>query len=216
MPWLAKLGGAGCTGFVAHPEEITLSVKRFVAWPVIFALLSTPALSILVAQNAPSKKPAKLDDQVLALSREIHHQILVLPFYSVFDSIRFTMDGHNVTLAGQVLRRNMKEQAEAAVKSVEGVGVVVNKIEILPASPSDDDLRRAIYRAIYEDSTLARYATQDVPPVHIIVDNGVVSLEGSIDSLSDKNLAGARAGGVANGGSVKNNLVVHAKESAAE
>ncbi|MGB7731935.1 MAG: BON domain-containing protein [Candidatus Acidiferrum sp.] len=201
---------------MAHPEEITLSVKRFVAWPVIFALLSTPALSILVAQNAPSKKPAKLDDQVLALSREIHHQILVLPFYSVFDSIRFTMDGHNVTLAGQVLRRNMKEQAEAAVKSVEGVGVVVNKIEILPASPSDDDLRRAIYRAIYEDSTLARYATQDVPPVHIIVDNGVVSLEGSIDSLSDKNLAGARAGGVANGGSVKNNLVVHAKESAAE
>jgi osmotically-inducible protein OsmY len=201
---------------VAHPEEITLSVKRFLTWLVIFALLATPALSAFAAQNATSKKQTKIDDQVPALSREIHHQIHFLPFYSVFDSVRFTMDGHNVTLTGQVLRRNLKEQAEAAVKSVEGVGVVVNKIEVLPASPSDDDLRRAIYRAIYEDSTLARYATQDVPPVHIIVNNGVVSLEGSIDSLSDKNLAGARAGSVANVGSVKNNLVVHAKESAAE
>ncbi|MGB2634972.1 MAG: BON domain-containing protein [Candidatus Acidiferrum sp.] len=191
-------------------------MKRFVAWPVIFALLCTPALSVLAAQNTPSKKPVKTDEQVPVLSREIHHQILVLPFYSVFDSIRFTMDGHNVILTGQVLRRNLKEQAEAAVKNMEGIGVVVNKIEILPASPSDDDLRNAIYRAVYEDSTLARYATQDVPPVHIIVNNGAVSLEGSIDSLADKNLAGARAGSVANVGSVKNNLMVHAKESAAE
>ncbi len=201
---------------MAHPEEITLSLKRFGTFPVIFALLSTPALSAAGAQNTPSKKSNKTDDQVPALSREIHHQILVLPFYSVFDSVRFTMDGHNVILTGQVLRRNLKEQAEAAVKSVEGVGVVVNKIEILPASPSDDDLRNTIYRAIYEDSTLARYATQDVPPIHIIVNNGTVSLEGSIDSLSDKNLAGVRAGGVANIGSVKNNLVVHPKVSAAE
>jgi hyperosmotically inducible periplasmic protein len=201
---------------VAHPEEITLSMKRFLTWPVIFALLSMPILPALAEQNTPTKRPTKTDDQVPALSREIHHQILVLPFYSVFDSIRFAMNGHNVILTGQVLRRNLKEQAEAAVKSVEGVGVVVNKIEILPASPSDDDLRRAIYRAVYEDSTLARYATQDVPPVHIIVNNGAVSLEGSIDSLSDKNLAEARAGSVSSVASVKNNLVVHPKESAAE
>jgi hyperosmotically inducible periplasmic protein len=191
-------------------------MQRFAIWPVVFALLSTPVLSVLAGQNAPSKKPAKADEQVPSLSREIHHQILVLPFYSVFDSISFTMNGHNVILTGQVLRRNLKAQAEAAVKSVEGVEVVVNKIEILPASPSDDDLRNAIYRAIYEDSTLARYAIENVPPVHIIVNNGAVSLEGSIDSLSDKSLAGARAGSVANIASVKNNLVVHPKQSAAE
>lgn len=197
-------------------------MKRAVIWPVIigpviFALLSTPTPSPFAAQNTASNKATKSADPALpALSREIHHQILVLPFYSVFDSIRFTMDGRNVILSGQVLRRNLKEQAEAAVKSLEGVGVVVNKIEILPASASDDELRRAIYRAIYEDSTLARYATQNIPPVHIIVNNGAVSLEGSIDSDEDKNLAEARAESVAKVGRVRNNLVVHVKESAAE
>ena len=196
-------------------------MKRAVIWPVIFgpvifALLSTPTRPAFAAQNTASNKATKSADPAPALSREIHHQILVLPFYSVFDSIRFTMDGRNVILSGQVLRRNLKEQAEAAVKSLEGVGVVSNKIEILPASASDDELRRAIYRAIYEDSTLARYATQNIPPVHIIVNNGAVSLEGSIDSDSDKNLAEARAESVAKVGRVKNNLVVHVKESAAE
>jgi hyperosmotically inducible periplasmic protein len=159
-------------------------------------------------QTSDKKTAASEEAPNVSLSREIHHQILVLPFYSVFDSIKFSLDGHKVTLTGQVLRRNLKEHAEAAIKSIEGVDAVVNQIEVLPPSPSDDDLRDAVYRALYEDSTLARYAIQNIPPVHIIVKNGMVTLEGSIDSVSDKTLAATRAGSVTNVSAVKNNLVV--------
>jgi osmotically-inducible protein OsmY len=198
-------------GMRLHP------MRRIATWTARFALLSAMALATLPAQNSTKVKPAKTEDKAPnTLSREIHHQILVLPFYSVFDSISFTLQGNNVTLTGQVLRHKLKDHAEASVKSIEGVGVVVNQIEILPVSPSDDDLRRAVYHALYEDSTLARYAIQTVPPIHIIVKNGGVSLEGIVDSLSDKNLAATRAGSAANGLSIRNNLVVHPQDSAAE
>ncbi|HTQ98124.1 MAG TPA: BON domain-containing protein, partial [Candidatus Acidoferrum sp.] len=148
-------------------------------------------------QTAPVKKTVLADEkQPLSLSREIHHQLLVLPFYSVFDSIHFTLEGHKVTLSGQVMRRSLKENAEGAVKSIEGVEVVVNQIEVLPPSGSDDDIRDAVYRALYEDELLARYAIQNIPPIHIIVKNGAVALEGAVDSASDKALASKRAGSV--------------------
>lgn len=185
----------------------------------IFALLlAAIALAALSAAQAPSaKKPTKPEENYASsLPREIRHQLLLLPYYSVFDNITFTLKGAIVTLSGQVVRPTLKAHAEAAVKSIEGVGAVVNQIEILPASPADDELRRAIYRAIFEDSALARYAVQAVPPIHIIVKNGNVTLEGSVDSASDKNLAAARAGGVTNVLDVKNNLVVRAKGSAGE
>jgi hyperosmotically inducible periplasmic protein len=193
-------------------------------WPLIrragfcAALLVANAGMLAGQQSAPTKKPASSapESPGASLSHEIRHQILVLPFYSVFDSINFTLDGHRVTLTGQVLRRSLKEHAEAAVKSIEGVAVVVNQIEVLPVSPSDDDLRDAVYRAIYEDSTLERYAIQSIPPVHIIVKNGAVTLEGAVDTPSDKNLAAARAGSAAKGVSIKNDLLVHAPGSAAE
>jgi hyperosmotically inducible protein len=174
---------------------------------------AAPQVRTISTQSAP--KPSKSDDRYSsALSREIHHQILVLPFYSVFDFINATVETGKVTLTGQVLRRTLKEHAEAAVRSIEGVTVVVNQIEVLPVAASDDDLRGAIYRAIYENPTLARYAIQNIPPIHIIVKNGNVALEGSVDSSSDKTLATARAASVANVLSVKNDLMVHPKESA--
>jgi hyperosmotically inducible protein len=192
-------------------------MSRFGIWLALLALISAPAIPALSAQPAPSGKTQKSAEKATpALSREIHRQILLLPFYSVFDFIDFTLEGKKVILTGQVLRRTLKENAEAAVKSIEGVDSVVNQIEILPTSPSDDDVRTAVYRALYEDSALAHYAVQNVPPLHIIVNNGNVVLVGSVDSLSDKNLAGYRAGSVANVHGVKNNLVVHAKESGAE
>jgi hyperosmotically inducible protein len=185
--------------------------------PAVFALFSVLAMPVLAAQTASTKKPSKPEEKYpSSLSREIHHQLIVLPFYSVFDSIAFTIDGKKVTLTGQVVRHTLKEHAEAAIKSIEGVESVVNRIEILPTSPADDDLRRAVYRAVYEDPTLARYAVPPIPSVHIIVKNGNVALEGSINSDADKNLAASRAGGVANVLSVKNNLVVQPKGSAAE
>jgi BON domain-containing protein len=187
------------------------------SWFAATALLGSLVIPPGSGQTVPanSARPAT-DNAATSLSREIHHQILVLPFYSVFDSINFTLEGHKVTLTGQVLRRTLKENAEGAVKSIEGVNAVVNQIEVLPTSPADDDTRRAVYRALYEDSTLQRYAVQNVPPVHIIVKNGGVTLEGSVDSAADKNLAGARAGSVPNTSGVKNNLVVHAKETASQ
>jgi hyperosmotically inducible periplasmic protein len=193
-------------------------MRRIGRWFAAAALLGSLVTRLGAGQTVPVKSPAKpaTDNATTSLSREIHHQILVLPFYSVFDSINFTLEGHKVTLTGEVLRRTLKENAEGAVKSIEGVNVVVNQIEVLPTSPTDDDTRRALYRALYEDPTLQRYAVQTVPPVHIIVKNGSVALEGTVDSAADKNLAGARAGSVPNISGVKNDLVVHAKETASQ
>jgi hyperosmotically inducible protein len=173
-----------------------------------------PALS---AQRATVKKPQAEEKYPTTLTREIQHQILMLPFYSVFDSITFRIDGNKVTLHGQVVRHTLKDHAEAAVKSLEGVNSVVNEIEVLPVSPADDELRRSAYRALYEDSDLARYAVQAVPAIHIIVKNGNVALEGFVGSETDKNRAALRADSVPKAVSVKNNLVVvQAKGSSAE
>jgi hyperosmotically inducible periplasmic protein len=192
-------------------------MRRFAIWPAVVTQLLALATPALLAQTSPAQKPPKDEEKhPPSLSREIHHQILVLPFYSVFDSIAFTLDGSKVTLTGQVVRPTLKEHAEAAVKSIEGVGVVIDRIEVLPVSPADDDLRRAAYRSLYEDSTLALYAVQTVPSIHILVKNGNVTLEGSVNSVSDKTLAGVRAGAAANVLSVKNNLLVLPKGSAAE
>jgi hyperosmotically inducible periplasmic protein len=142
------------------------------------------------------------------LIKEVRHQLVMLPYYSVFDNLAYKVDGDTVTLYGQVTRPTLKSDAEAAVKSIEGVASVVNNVEVLPLSPMDDQLRRAVYRAIYGESGLSRYSIQAVPSIHIIVKNGNVTLEGVVDSESDKNLANLRASQVPNVFSVKNNLVV--------
>jgi hyperosmotically inducible protein len=102
----------------------------------------------------------------------------------------------------------LKSDAENVVKRIEGVEHVNNQIEVLPVSPNDDRIRRAVFRAIYSDPTMDRYAIQAVPPIHIIVKNGNVSLEGVVATEADKNIAGSRANGVSGVFSVKNNLRV--------
>ncbi|MFI5058697.1 MAG: BON domain-containing protein [Candidatus Acidiferrales bacterium] len=142
------------------------------------------------------------------LAKEVRHQLLLLPYYSVFDNLAFKVEEDKVTLSGQVVRPTLKSDAEAAVKSIEGVATVVNNIEVLPISAMDDQLRRAVYRAIYMDSALFRYGESAVPSIHIIVKNGNVTLVGVVDNESDKNLANLRANGVPNVFSVKNDLAV--------
>jgi hyperosmotically inducible periplasmic protein len=142
------------------------------------------------------------------LVREVRHQLLLLPYYSVFDNLAFKVDGDHVTLEGQVSNPTLKHDAEGVVKSIEGVSGVTNNIEVLPTSPMDDQLRRALYRAIYGDPTLSKYGWSAMPSIHIIVKNGHVTLEGVVDNETDKNLAGLRANGVPNVFEVKNNLVV--------
>ena len=167
----------------------------------------------VAAQSAPGEKPAKVDENLV---RVVHHQILMLPYYSVFDNVVFTIDGSKVTLSGQVVRLTLKQHAEAAVKSIEGVLVVVNTIEVLPKSPADDEMRREVYRAIFEDEVLKQYAVQAVPSIHIIVKKGAVALEGTVNDAADKELAAKKAGTVPGVQNVANHLVVHETESAAK
>lgn len=182
-----------------------------------FTLAAMAGALIAQAQRPSARKPESVEEKYTStLAHELHHQIQVLPFYSVFDYIGYRLEGGKVTLTGEVLRPTLKESAEAAVKSLEGVAVVVNQIERLPASSGDDELRRAVYRAIYEGPVLARYAVQTIPAIHIVVKNGNVSLEGVVESATDKTLAGTRASSVAKATNIRNNLMVQGKESAGQ
>src|SRR3984893_14119047 len=163
-------------------------------------------ISLSHTSAAPQKQNEPKVEQNLI--KETRHQLVLLPYYSVFDNLSFQVQGSKVVLMGQVVRPSLKSDAEAAVKSVEGVTAVENNIEVLPPSPMDDQLRRAVFRAIYSEPQLSRYAESAVPSIHIIVKNGNVTLEGVADNEADKNVAGLRANGVPNVFSVKNNLVV--------
>jgi hyperosmotically inducible protein len=142
------------------------------------------------------------------LIREVRHQLVLLPYYSVFDNLAFRVEGDTIILEGQVVRPTLKSDAEGVVKRIEGVGKVVNNIEVLPVSPMDDQLRRAVYRVIFSEPALSRYSESAVPSIHIIVKNGNVTLVGVVDSEGDKNLVNLRVNGVPNVFSVKNELVV--------
>ena len=142
------------------------------------------------------------------ITKEVRHELVMLPFLSVFDNLAYKVDGYQVTLLGQVVRPSLKSDAENAVKRIEGVEKVVNEIEVLPTSPMDDQLRRQLFRAIYAYPALQRYALPTIKPIRIIVKNGHVSLEGVVDRDSDKNLVGLRANGVPGVFSVSNNLTV--------
>src|SRR4029077_14478538 len=184
--------------------------QKFAHLFVIALILAAPSLR---AQHPAAANPATATPKAeeSELSHEIRHQLFVLPYYSVFDYITFTLDGDKVTLTGYVLRPTLRANAEAAVKSREGVSSIKNLIEVLPKSSTDDDSRRAVYRAVFEDSTLQRYAVSEVPVIHILLRNGEVTLEGVVSTDAEKNLASTRASGVSGVTSVKNNISVRPK-----
>jgi hyperosmotically inducible periplasmic protein len=172
-----------------------------------------------VAQNAPSSM--QRDPQAAPMQRdqpsarsqeriqkEVRHELLMLPWFGVFDNISYKVDGYNVTLYGQVVRPSLKSDAENVVKHIEGVERVDNKIEVLPPSPMDDRLRIQLFHAIYGYEPLQKYALGVQKPIRIIVNNGHVTLEGVVDNEADKNAAGIRANGVPGIFSVTNNLQV--------
>src|SRR4051812_5330145 len=147
------------------------------------------------------------------LTREVRHELVMLPYYGVFDNLAYRVDGSTVTLMGQVTRPTLKSDAENVVKDIEGVERVNNQIEVLPLSPMDDRIRIAEFRAIYSAPGLDRLAMQAVPPVHIIVNNGKVTLEGVVANEADKNMAGIKANGVSGVFSVTNTLRVESRDS---
>lgn len=175
---------------------------------LVFAASLAPAPYALGAQPKDAGRQRSEAVNPDTLAKEVRHELVMLPYYSAFDNLAFRVDGDTVTLEGQVVRPVLKSDAQAAVKNIGGVTTIVNNIEVLPLSFMDDQLRRAVYRTIYRDSSLFRYGFQPVAAIHIIVKNGNVTLEGVVDNTSDKNLANIRASQVANVFSVKNDLVV--------
>jgi hyperosmotically inducible periplasmic protein len=114
-----------------------------------------------------------------------------------------------VTITGDTYNDVARDSALAIIARTPGVKDVVNEAKVLPTSIFDDSLRIRMARVIYRDSVLGRYATDPVDPIRIVVDNGHVTLYGTVQSTMDKNIAGIRAGSVPGAFSVENKLVVN-------
>jgi len=164
------------------------------------------------AKESRDRAKSPEDRALTGLAREVRHELVMLPYYGVFDNLSFKVEGNTISLYGQVTRPTLKSSAERVVKDIEGVEKVVNNIEVLPLSPNDDQIRLAMYRTIYGHAALNRYALQAVPPVHIIVKNGNVTLEGVVATQMDKQIAEVQARSVPGVFSVTNNLRVEQRE----
>jgi hyperosmotically inducible protein len=173
----------------------------------VFAIAFAVALTSM-ALPVWAQQPEVSPKAVERIQKAVRHELVMLPFLTVFDNLAFKVDGYNVTLLGQITNPTLKYDAEKAVKRIEGVEKVDNQIEVLPAAPMDDRLRKKLYRAIYGDPVMQRYAMPVLKPIRIVVSNGHVTLEGVVDSEADKNIAGMRARGVPGTFSVTNNLMV--------
>jgi hyperosmotically inducible protein len=152
-------------------------------------------------KNIPNGKMQTIDN-------EVRHELIMLPYYGVFDYFQFKVDGSKVTLLGYAREPWLKRDAGAAVKSIEGVQSVDNQIKVLPVSPFDDQIRVAAYRAIYGNENFWNYAIMAVPSIHIVVNNGNITLEGVVGSELDKTLAYHQVSGIAGVFSVTNDLRV--------
>jgi hyperosmotically inducible protein len=167
-------------------------------------ILLSAALIASQAVAAPDRSPLTGD---LRIRQEVRKELVTLPYYNLFDTLSYQVDGDTVTLTGKVTRPTLKSSAENVVKNIEGVNTVNNQIQVLPLSPNDDQLRRALYQSIYGHSVLQTLAIRAVPPIHIIVENGNVTLEGYVANSMQKNIAGIQANSVAGVFSVTNHLM---------
>jgi hyperosmotically inducible periplasmic protein len=176
---------------------------------LVIAFMTLSAFASVFVSEAIAQKDSK-KDPYNRLIQQVRRELVTLPYYGVFDWLEFEVRPDNsVVLRGQVIRPTTKSDAENRVKDVDGVKQVINEIEVLPLSPSDDRLRLALYRSLYDwDSPLFRYATQSIPPIHIIVKNGRAVLKGIVATKADSDLAFIRARGVLGLFDVKNELQV--------
>lgn len=142
------------------------------------------------------------------ISSQVRHELAMLPWYGVFDSVGYQVNGTEVTLTGQVTSEHAvtRDDAEHFVKSIPGVTKVINNIEVLPPSPYDNQIRHAEYRAIFSQGDLGGYTVGAIPQMHIIVKGGHVTLEGTVMNQMDKTMAGIAANTVPGVFSVENNL----------
>src|SRR6478609_7040037 len=174
-------------------------MNKFFGW-MATGMMCVALSGILTAQEPGGAAqgatgPQRMQDRI---TREVFHELVMLPQLSIFDNLQYKVDGSKVTLTGQVTNPVLKDSAEKVVK----------KIEVLPTSSNDDRIRRQVARAIFNDERLFHYSMGSVPPIHIIVKNGHVTLEGVVNSQTDKDAAALRANGVPGVFSVDNHLQV--------
>jgi len=184
-------------------EEGEMSMLRK-SGSIFGAVLLTVMFSFVVAA-----KPAQLGEPRQQLERQVRHELVMLPYYGVFDNLAFSVNGNTVTLYGQVVRPTTRSSAERSVKRLQGVARVVNNITVLPLSRMDDNIRNATYRSIARTGGLYRYLQGGNPSLHIVVDHGHVTLEGVVDGRGDRTLAYMAANQVPGVFSVTNNLRVN-------
>lgn len=176
----------------------------------IFSILPLAAVIVALATSTgwadhgtgSSAKPADL-------SAQVRHELVMLPFYGVYDDLNYAITGDTVTLTGQVTRPTLKSDAEAVVQRIPGISSVVNHIEVLPLSDWDNRVRREVYLTLFNSrSPLFRYGLGSDPSIHIIVENGHVTLKGAVSSQSDKQIASMYVSGLFGVFSVTNDLTV--------
>jgi hyperosmotically inducible periplasmic protein len=166
------------------------------------------------ANDQMAIRPMNPDAGQQRVVKEVRHELIMLPYYSIFDDLEFSVNGGTVTLLGSVVNPVTKSDAERSVKKIEGVEQVNSQIKVLPPSPMDDQIRRREARAIFNSDGLFRYSMGAVPPIHIIVDNGHVTLKGFVDNEGDKQRANIAANQVPGVFSVTNDLQVANKSIA--
>jgi hyperosmotically inducible protein len=173
----------------------------------LMSKLMVGALLLAGAAGAATKDDGNHSDP--ALAAKVSHEIRMYSRYTIWDNINVRVNEGNVELIGQVSQPYKKADLARLAQRVPGVRSVTNELEVLPLSNFDDQLRVRVARAIYRDPVLSRYGIQAVPPIHIIVDNGHVTLEGVVNNEMEKNVAGIRASGAGlSFGKVVNNLRV--------
>jgi hyperosmotically inducible protein len=178
--------------------------KKFSQFAVtVFAtLLLTILPAVALGQGATNPQ----------LAKRVRHELVMLPYYGVFDNLAYSINGGNVTLYGQVVRPTTRSDAERRVRKIAGVTRVVNNIKVLPLSRFDDQIRVATYRSIANMGGLHRYLRGTNSGIHIVVDNGHVTLEGVVSGTGDRTLAYHAANRVPGVFSVTNNLRVEGEE----
>lgn len=143
------------------------------------------------------------------IAQSVRHELLSYPYYGIFDDLAFKVQKGQVTLLGDVTLPVKKSDIQGIVEKLPGVESVNDQIQVLPLSPNDNLLRRQIATSIYRYPALSRYGMGTHPSIHIIVDNGHVTLTGMVDSKTDKDLAGIRASSAGMSfGPITNNLQV--------
>ena len=189
-------------------------MNKAMQWVLITALaLGTASIATALPAELDHTSRLSVAPSQDRIVRDVRHKLLMLPQLSVFDNLSYRIDGSTVTLLGEVRNPVLKDEAQAAVKHIEGVEQVNNNIEILPVSFNDDRIRRQMARELFRDPRLFEYSLQSVPPIHIIVKNGHVTLEGVVRDQGDKDVAGIRANSVPGVFSVENDLQVEPQQA---